>query len=163
MCAATLAVNLGLTTTTAHCQCIFWRRHLCRSIATALFCSKVGGPQPGGSRCEQSPSAKSGWLGCLHTLARKACFRAQLAWHTAAALQITHARDHSFSLLLSTCSTKFAVEGLSEAMALTVPQTGVGVTLVEPGPARTATLQRFAQLMDLVRLGDFHSSERTCM
>lgn len=34
-------------------------------------------------------------------------------------------------------ATKFAVEGLSEALALEVQPLGIGVTLVEPGPFRT--------------------------
>jgi len=35
------------------------------------------------------------------------------------------------------CSTKFAVEGLSEALALEVAPLGIHVTIVEPGPFRT--------------------------
>ena len=34
-------------------------------------------------------------------------------------------------------STKFAVEGLSEALAVEVAPLGIGVTIVEPGPFRT--------------------------
>ncbi len=36
------------------------------------------------------------------------------------------------------CATKFAVEGLSEALAKEVASLGIKVTLVEPGPFRTA-------------------------
>ena len=35
------------------------------------------------------------------------------------------------------CASKFAVEGLTEAMATTLPQTGVDVSLVEPGGTAT--------------------------
>jgi NAD(P)-dependent dehydrogenase (short-subunit alcohol dehydrogenase family) len=47
-------------------------------------------------------------------------------------------------------STKFAVEGLSEALALALPKTGVRVTLVEPGATQTAALQRALQMLEEV-------------
>ena len=50
----------------------------------------------------------------------------------------------------SPCSTKFAVEGLSEALALAVPKTGVRVTLVEPGATQTAALQRALHMLEQV-------------
>ena len=50
------------------------------------------------------------------------------------------------------CASKFAVEGLTEAMATTLPQTGVDVSLVEPGGTATH-LTRTMQLsvQELVR------------
>lgn len=50
------------------------------------------------------------------------------------------------------CASKFAVEGLTEAMATTLPQTGVDVSLVEPGGTATR-LTRSMQLsvQELVR------------
>jgi len=40
------------------------------------------------------------------------------------------------------CATKFAVEGLSEALAEEVAPLGIGVIIVEPGPFRTGFLGR---------------------
>lgn len=42
------------------------------------------------------------------------------------------------------------MEGLSEALALAVPKTGVRVTLVEPGATQTAALQRALQMLEQV-------------
>lgn len=63
----------------------------------------------------------------------------------------------SRSMCVVTCSTKFAVEGLSEALALAVPKTGVLVTRVEPGATRTATLQRAVQLLEDVQHGNLRA------
>ena len=51
------------------------------------------------------------------------------------------------------CATKFAVEGLSEAMALELAPLGIRVTAVEPGPLRTdfldgTSLARAGQVID---------------
>ena len=57
---------------------------------------------------------------------------------------------------LPRCSTKFAVEGLSEALALTLPKTGVRVTLVEPGATQTVALQRAVHMLEQVMLLSLH-------
>jgi len=47
------------------------------------------------------------------------------------------------------CATKFAVEGLSEALALEVAPFGIAVIIVEPGPFRTEFLGRSISLAKL--------------
>lgn len=71
-------------------------------------------------------------------------------WVTQAALPIMRAQGHGHIIQLSSIvgivsppllglysATKFAVEGLSEALAQEVKGFGIHVTLVEPGPFRT--------------------------
>ena len=54
-------------------------------------------------------------------------------------------------------STKFAVEGLSEALAAELAPLGIHVTIVEPGPFRTGFLGRTGQLSAL-RIPDYDAT-----
>ncbi|AHI01045.1 oxidoreductase [Kutzneria albida] len=56
------------------------------------------------------------------------------------------------------CSTKFAVEGLSEAMRLELAPLGVHVTLVEPGPFRTDFLDGSSLHRAESVIGDYAAS-----
>jgi NADP-dependent 3-hydroxy acid dehydrogenase YdfG len=54
-------------------------------------------------------------------------------------------------------STKFAVEGISEALAAELAPLGIHVTIIEPGPFRTDFLGRSGQLAEL-RIADYDAT-----
>ena len=54
-------------------------------------------------------------------------------------------------------STKFAVEGISEALAAELAPLGIRVTIIEPGPFRTDFLGRSGQLAS-ARIADYDST-----
>jgi NAD(P)-dependent dehydrogenase (short-subunit alcohol dehydrogenase family) len=55
------------------------------------------------------------------------------------------------------CSTKFAVEGISEALATELAPLGIGVTVVEPGPFRTDFLGSSLTMAEKV-VADYEST-----
>lgn len=61
------------------------------------------------------------------------------------------------------CSTKFAVEGLSEALAKEVASLGIKVTIVEPGAFRTDFNGRTAKGGSLRDRFPFQSNKLTIM
>jgi NAD(P)-dependent dehydrogenase (short-subunit alcohol dehydrogenase family) len=54
-------------------------------------------------------------------------------------------------------ATKFAVEGLSEALAAELAPLGIKVTIIEPGPFRTGFLGR-SGVMSALRIADYDST-----
>lgn len=56
------------------------------------------------------------------------------------------------------CSTKFAVEGLSEALAAQLAPLGVRVTIVEPGYVRTDFLDPRSLAVSSARIGDYDAT-----
>ena len=56
------------------------------------------------------------------------------------------------------CSTKFAVEGLSEALAIELRPFGISVTAVEPGYFRTDFLDQSSLAVSPHRIDDYHAT-----
>ncbi|MBA2117861.1 oxidoreductase [Bremerella alba] len=59
------------------------------------------------------------------------------------------------------CSTKFAVEGLSEALAEELSPLGIRVTIVEPGYFRTDFLEAKSLLVSPTRIEDYNATAGT--
>jgi len=59
------------------------------------------------------------------------------------------------------CSTKFAVEGLSEALAEELSPLGIKVTVVEPGYFRTDFLEAKSLLVSPTRIEDYNATSGT--
>jgi NAD(P)-dependent dehydrogenase (short-subunit alcohol dehydrogenase family) len=56
------------------------------------------------------------------------------------------------------CSTKFAVEGLSEALALELKPLGIHVTAIEPGYFRTDFLDKSSLSVSPNKIDDYHET-----